>query len=410
MKEDQIFKFIEQEKKRQVEGIELIASENYVSEDVLSAMGSIFTNKYSEGYPGKRYYGGQENVDLVENLAICRAKKMFGLNNDWHVNVQPYSGSPANAEVYLALLEVGDTLLGMGLSSGGHLTHGFKASFSGKCFNAISYTVDEEGYLDYEEILKLALAHKPKLIVCGATAYSREIDFKKFRQIANEVGAYLMADISHIAGLVVGGVHQSPFPHADIVTTTTHKTLRGPRGAIIICRKDLAEKIDKAVFPGFQGGPHEHIVAAKAIAFAEDLKPEFKDYTKQIIKNAKALATELQKYGFKIVTGGTDNHLFLVDLTNKGVAGKETEEALDRAGITVNKNTIPGETRPSSDPSGLRIGTPAVTTRGFKETEMKKIAEWINRVIENINNEKELKDIKQEIKELCKKFPVPGAK
>jgi glycine hydroxymethyltransferase len=406
----ELFNLIEKEKQRQQEGIELIASENYTSEEVLKAVGSILTNKYSEGYSGNRYYGGQENIDQIENLAISRAKKMFSLSDDYHVNVQPYSGSPANSAVYVGLLEFGDTLMGMSLSCGGHLTHGSPVSFSGKAYRAVQYGVGSDGYLDYDNISELVLEYKPKLIICGFTAYPRTIDFKKFKEIAESVGAYLMADISHISGLVIGGMHPSPFPYADVVTTTTHKTLRGPRGAIIICKKELAEKIDKAVFPGLQGGPHDHITAAKAVAFGEALQPSFKKYAKNIIKNAKKLAGELKKLGFNLVTDGTDNHLILVDLSNKKITGKELQDALDQVGITLNKNAIPYDFRPPSDPSGVRIGTPAVTTRGFGELEMKKIAEWIDRVIKNKDDEKILKKIKQEVKNLCKKFPVPGVK
>lgn len=406
----EIYKAILAEEKRQEDEINLIASENYVSKAVLEAVGSVLTNKYSEGYPGNRYYGGQKYIDLVENLAILRAKKMFGLDEGWHVNVQPYSGSPANSSIYLALLKFGDTLLGMSLDAGGHLTHGHPATFSGQVYNVIQYGVDASGWLNYKNISELAQKYKPKLIVCGATAYSRIIDFKKFKEISESVGAYLLADISHIAGLIVAGVHPSPFPHSDVVMTTTHKTLRGPRGAIIICRKELALKIDKAVFPGLQGGPHDHITAAKAVAFGEVLKPVFKKYGRQIVKNAKTLASELKKYNFKLVTGGTDNHLILIDLTNNKVTGKEAEVALEVAGITVNKNTIPYDFRPPSDPSGMRIGTPAVTTRGMREAEMKKIAFFINEVIKNIKNDKKLAELKKETKRLCAKFPLNGFK
>ncbi len=404
----ELFNLIEKEKKRQTEGIELIASENYTSAEVLKVAGSVLTNKYSEGYPGNRYYGGQENIDDIENLAISRAKKMFNLSDDWHVNVQPYSGSPANAEVYLALLEFGDTLMGMSLSSGGHLTHGAPVSFSGKAYHSVQYGVGSDGYLNYDNIAELVLEYKPKLIICGYTAYPRTIDFKCFKDIAESVGAYLLADISHIAGLVIGGVHPSPFPYADVVMTTTHKTLRGPRGAIIICKKELAEKIDKAVFPGLQGGPHDHINAAKAVAFGEALNPKFKKYASQVIKNAKALADEFTNLDFKLITGGTDNHLLLVDLSNKNITGKEAQDTLDKVGITLNKNSIPYDFRPPSDPSGVRIGTPAVTTRGFQVTEMKKIAGWTDKAIKNKNNDKELARIKKEVVSLCQKFPVPG--
>jgi glycine hydroxymethyltransferase len=406
----ELFSLIEQEKKRQQESINLIASENYVSSEVLKATGSILANRYSEGYSGNRYYGGQENIDAIENLAISRAKKMFGLNQNWHVNVQPYSGSPANNAVYFALLKFGDTLMGMSLTSGGHLTHGSPVSFSGKAYRTIQYGVGSDGFLDYDNIQELVFEYKPKLIICGYTAYPRIINFKKFKKIAESVGAYLLADISHIAGLIAGECHPSPFPYADVVMTTTHKTLRGPRGAIIICKKELAEKIDKAVFPGFQGGPHDHITAAKAVAFDETLKTGFKSYARQVVKNAKVLASELIKKDFKLVTNGTDNHLILVDLANKKITGKQAEEALDEAGITINKNTIPYDFRPPSDPSGIRIGVPAITTRGFKETEIKMIASLIDEVIKNIDNEKLLEMIKKEVKRLCLKFPISGVK
>jgi len=403
----ELFNLIEKEKKRQEEEINLIASENYVSSEVLKATGSILTNRYSEGYPENRYYGGQMYIDQIEKLAMGRAKKMFNLDDSWHVNVQPYSGSPANNAIYLALLNFGDTLMGMSLSCGGHLTHGASVSFSGKAYRVVQYGVGSDGYLDYENIQHLAIEYKPKLIICGYTAYPRIIDFKRFKKIAQSIGAYLLADISHIAGLVVSGVHPSPFPYADVVMTTTHKTLRGPRGAIIFCKKELAEKIDKAVFPGFQGGPHDHITAAKAVAFYEALQPLFKNYAKQIIKNAQALAGKLKKLGFRLITGGTDNHLILVDLTNKGISGKDCQNLLENVGIIVNKNSIPYDFRPASDPSGIRLGTPAVTTRGFKEKEMERIAFWIDQTIKKRNNKKELEKIKRQVKILCQKFPIP---
>jgi len=405
--DQEVWGLIKKEEKRQNDNIELIVSENYVSQVVLKAAGSVLINRYSEGYPNNRYYGGQEYIDAIENLAIKRAKKMFNLSDDWHINVQPYSGSPANNAIYLALLNFGDKIMGMSLTCGGHLTHGASISFSGKIYHTIQYGVGTNGYLDYDNIEKLALEHKPNLIICGYTAYPRTIDFKRFKKIAQKVGAYLMADISHIAGLIVGGIHPSPFPYADVVTTTTHKTLRGPRGAIIICRKELAEKIDKAVFPGLQGGPHDNITAAKAVAFGEALKPQFKRYARQIVKNAQILASELKRLGFKLITGGTDNHLILVDLTNKSISGREAQNLLDKVGITLNKNTIPYDFRPPSDPSGIRMGTPAVTTRGFKEKEMKKIAFWINQAIKNRNNQKELMKIRKEVKKMCHKFPIP---
>jgi len=404
----EIFASIESEKKRQAEGIELIPSENYASEAVMEACGSILTNKYSEGYPGKRYYGGQENIDTIENLAIARAKKLFGAE---HVNVQPYSGSPANSEIYFALLNFGDTVMGLKLDQGGHITHGLPIAFSGKAYNFIPYEVEKEtGRIDMEAVRKLAHEHKPKLIVAGYTAYPRDIEWKKFKEIADEVGAITMADISHTAGLIAGGELESPVPYFDVVMTTTHKTLRGPRGAMIMCKEKFAKDIDRAVFPGMQGGPHEHAIAAKAIAFGEALKPEFKEYAKQIRKNAHHLAEELKKRGFELVSGGTDTHLILVDLTNKGVPGKQAQAALDTVGITLNKNTVPFDPRSPMDPSGIRMGTPAITTRGMKEPEMERIAEWIDRVISNISDTEMHKKIKEEVREMCLKFPVPGIK
>lgn len=402
----QVYAAMIAEEKRQSEGMELIPSENYVSLPVLEAMGSLMTNKYSEGYVGKRYYGGQENVDTIEALAIDRAKQLFGAE---HVNVQPYSGSPANTAVYFALLNYGDTVLGMKLDHGGHITHGLPISFSGKSYNFIGYGVDKEtGRVDMEEVRKLALEHKPKMIVAGFSAYSRNLDWKKFKEIADEVGALTMADIAHIAGLIAAGEIDSPVPYFDVVTTTTHKTLRGPRGAMIMCKEKHAKAIDRAVFPGLQGGPHDHIIAAKAIAFKEALEPAFKEYAKQVIKNAKTLAEELVKLGFKVVSEGTDNHLMLIDLSNKGITGKEAQEALDKAGMTCNKNTVPFETRSPMDPSGIRLGTPAITTRGMKEAEMKKMAVWIDAVVKDFKNDQNLANIKEEVKDLCIKFPVPG--
>lgn len=402
----EIYEAIEREKKRQAEGIELIPSENYVSEAVLEAMGSILTNKYSEGYPGKRYYGGQENIDFIENLAIERAKKLFGAE---HVNVQPYSGSPANSAIYFAMLQFGDTVMGLKLDHGGHITHGLPISFSGKAYNFVQYGVDKEsGRLNMDQIRELAQEHKPKMIVAGFTAYPRDIEWEKFKQIADEVGALTMADISHTAGLIAAGELASPVPYFDVVMTTTHKTLRGPRGAIIMCKEKHAQAIDKAVFPGMQGGPHDHIIAGKAVAFKEALKPEFKEYAKQIKKNAHHLAEELKKRGFELVSGGTDTHLILADLTKKGVPGKQAQTVLDTVGITLNKNTVPFDIRPPMDPSGIRLGTPAVTTREMKEAEMERIADWIDRVISNINDTKLHAEIKEEVKEMCLKFPVPG--
>ncbi len=406
----EIFDLIEAEKKRQKEGLELIPSENYTSAEVMAACGSILTNKYSEGYPGKRYYGGQENIDQIELLAQKRALALFNLDpNVWHVNVQPYSGSPANSEVYLALADFNDTLMGMNLTMGGHLTHGHKVSFSGKAYNFVQYSVKKETHLiDYDEVSKLALEHKPKIIISGATAYPRVIDFKKFGEIAKEVGAIHMADISHIAGLVAAGVHPSPFEYADVVTTTTHKTLRGPRAAIIFCKKEYAQAIDKAVFPGMQGGPHEHTIAAKAIAFKEAMTPEFKDYGKQIVKNAQALAQELTNLDYSLISGGTDNHLLLIDLTNKDITGQEAQTVLDKVGITLNKNTVPYELRSPFDPSGIRLGTPALTTRGMKESEMAQIAGFINDALSLRNKPEKLGQIRQKVIKLATKFKVPG--
>ncbi|MCK9186756.1 serine hydroxymethyltransferase [Candidatus Gracilibacteria bacterium] len=402
----QVFEAIEHEKKRQSEGIELIPSENYTSAAVMEACGSIMTNKYSEGYPGKRYYGGQENTDIIENLAIERAKQLFGAE---HANVQPYSGSPANTAIYFALLEFGDTVLGLKLDHGGHITHGLPISFSGRAYNFVQYEVDATtGKIDMEKVRQLALEHKPKLIVAGFTAYPRDIEWKKFKEIADEVGAMTMADISHTAGLIAGGVLESPVPYFDVVMTTTHKTLRGPRGAIILCKEKFAKAIDKAVFPGLQGGPHEHIIAGKAIAFHEALQPAFKEYAKQVQKNARYLAEAMIKKGFTLVSGGTDTHLILADLTNKGVPGKQAQAVLDSVGITLNKNTVPFDTRPPMDPSGIRLGTPAITTRGMKEPEMDMIADWLDRVISNIEDTALHAKIKEEVKTMCLKFPVPG--
>jgi glycine hydroxymethyltransferase len=403
-----VAEILEAEIKRQSEGIELIPSENYVSEAVLEANGSIFTNKYSEGYPGKRYYGGQENTDRVENLAIDRAKELFGAE---HVNVQPYSGSPANTAIYFALLEFGDTVMGLKLDHGGHITHGLPIAFSGKAYNFVQYEVDKEtGELNYDEIEKLAEEHKPKMIVAGFTAYPRDIQWKRFKEIADKVGAISVADISHTAGLIAGKALESPVPYFDVIMTTTHKTLRGPRGAIIMCKEKFAKAINRAVFPGLQGGPHEHIIAAKAVAFGEALKPEFQEYAQQVIKNARHLAEKLTEHGFELVSGGTDTHLILVDLTNKDVPGKQAQVALDEVGITLNKNTVPFDKRSPFDPSGIRLGTPAVTTRGMKEPEMEKIAGWIKEVIENIEDKDTLARIKKEVEEMCAGFPVPGIK
>lgn len=404
----EISRAIEAEKKRQAEGIELIPSENYTSEAVMEACGSILTNKYSEGYPGKRYYGGQENIDTIENIAIERAKELFGAE---HANVQPYSGSPANTEACFAMLEFGDTVMGLKLDHGGHITHGLPIAFSGKAYNFVQYEVDiATGYIDMEEVRKMALECKPKMIIAGFTAYPRDIEWEKFKEIADEVGAYTMADISHTAGLIAAGVLKSPVPFFDIVTTTTHKTLRGPRGAMIMCKEKFAKQIDRAVFPGLQGGPHEHAIAGKAIAFKEALQPEFKEYARKIISNAKKLGEELVARGFTLISGGTDTHLLLADLTNKGVPGKQAQAVLDEVGITLNKNTIPGDPRSPMDPSGIRFGTPAVTTRGMGEAEMVKIADWIDRAISNIDDQSIHSQIKAEVKEMCLGFPVPGIK
>lgn len=402
----EVYDAIEAERKRQNEGIELIASENFVSKSVLEAAGSVMTNKYAEGYPDKRYYGGCECVDIVEKLAIERAKEIFNVK---YVNVQPHSGSQANMGVYKALLNLGDVILGMRLDHGGHLTHGKNVNFSGKDYTVYSYSVrKEDEYIDYDEVEKIAMEVKPKLIVAGASAYPRIIDFKKFREIADKAGAYLMVDMAHIAGLVAAGEHPSPIPYAHVVTTTTHKTLRGPRGGVIMTNdEEIAKKIDKAIFPGIQGGPLMHIIAAKAVAFKQALSPEFKEYQHQIVKNAKALAEVLEKGGLRLVSGGTDNHMILVDLkSSKGLTGQAVEKALDKAGITVNKNGIPYDTEKPMVTSGIRIGTPAVTTRGMKEKEMEEIGNFILETIENINDDKKLSEIKERVKELCLRFPL----
>jgi glycine hydroxymethyltransferase len=395
---------IDLETRRQAGKIELIASENFVSEAVLEAQGSVMTNKYAEGYPGKRYYGGCEFVDIVESLAIERCKQLFGAD---HVNVQPHSGTQANMAVYFAAVAPGDTILGMNLSHGGHLSHGSPANFSGKLYKIIPYGVSKDTEtINYDEVEKLAKEHKPKMIIVGASAYPRVLDFQKFREIADEVGAVIMADIAHIAGLVCTGLHPSPVPVCEYVTSTTHKTLRGPRGGLVMCKEAFAKTLNSRVFPGMQGGPLMHVIAAKAVAFQEALLPEFKEYQKQIIKNAQAMADELKNQGFRIVSGGTDNHLMLVDLTAKGVTGKDAQEALDRAAITVNKNGIPFDTQGPQVTSGIRIGTPAVTTRGMKEGEMRLIASYIADVIKNINNEQNIQAIAEKVKTLCAQFPL----
>lgn len=416
MKDKQIEELIKAEKKRQTDGLELIPSENYVSSDVLQALGSVFTNKYSEGYPGRRYYGGQENTDQVEQLAIDRAKKLFKAD---HANVQPHSGAQANEAVYYAWCEPGDTILAMDLAHGGHLTHGAPVTRSAREYNFIRYGIKniDTGEIDYEEIRQLALKHKPKIILAGFSAYPRELDYEKFAEIGNEVGAMLMADMSHIAGLIVSGVAKNPFDYGfHVITTTTHKTLRGPRGGLILSRgivgnplkkpektlENLPTLIDRAVFPGTQGGPHMHTIAAKAVAFGEALQPEFKDYAEQIVKNAKRLAEELQKRGFKLVTGGTSNHLILADIHSSfGIDGKEAEIAMDKIGLTLNANAIPDDPLPRFRPSGIRLGTPAVTTRGAKEDDMEKIAEWMKQSIDNRDNDNELAELRKEVVEFC---------
>ncbi len=401
----QIYELIRQEKARQSGCIRLIPSENYVSRAVMEASGSCLTNKYSEGYPGKRYYEGQQVTDLIERMAQKRAKKLFKAD---HANVQSYSGSVANWAAYLALVKPGDTIMGLSLPYGGHLTHGWKVSVTSKIFNSVQYTVSPDtGRFDYNQIEELAKKHKPKIIISGATAYPREIDFEIFGQIAKNVGAYHVSDIAHIAGLVVAGIHKSPVPYADIVSTTTHKTLRGPRGGMLLCKKQHADNVDKAVFPGLQGGPHMHTLMAIAVALAEADTPEFVAYAKQIVKNAKALAERLLEHGFNLSSGGTDNHLILVDLRNKKVPGRKLAKALDRARIVTNYNTTPTDPAHPANPTGLRIGTPAVTTRGMKEDQARFIADLINRVVENIDNESEIEAVAKEVLLLCSQFPVP---
>ncbi|MHC4184689.1 MAG: serine hydroxymethyltransferase [Planctomycetota bacterium] len=401
----QIYELIRQEKARQSGSIRLIPSENYVSRAVMLASGSCLTNKYAEGYPGRRYYEGQQVTDLIEKMAQERAKKLFKAD---HANVQPYSGSIANWAAYLALVKPHDTIMGLSLTHGGHLTHGWKATASGKIFNSIQYGVSPEtGRFDYDQIRELAKKHKPKLIISGATAYPREIDFEIFGQIAKEVGAYHISDIAHIAGLVVAGIHKSPIPYADIVSSTTHKTLRGARGGMLLCKAEHAANVDKAVFPGLQGGPHMHTIAAIAVALAEADTPEFIAYAKQIVKNARTLAEKLLEYGFDLMTGGTDNHLILIDLRNKNVPGKKLAKALDRARIVTNYNTIPNDPAPPANPSGLRIGTPAMTTRGMKQEQAEQIAGFINRVVENIDNEAVIEEVGKEVLLLSSQFPVP---
>jgi len=408
--DSKIAQLIELETERQKNTLQMIASENHSSVAVREALGSILTDKYAEGYPGKRYYGGNEFIDKVESLCIERAKKLFGVE---HANVQPHSGSPANAAVYVATCQPGETVMGLALPMGGHLTHGTKVSFGGKFFNSVQYGVDEKTYLiDYDAVEKMVKENKPKLIWVGATAYPRFFNWKKLGEIADSVGAYLVADIAHIAGLVAGGVHPSPVPYVHIVTTTTHKTLRGPRGGMIMVTKkgiqkdaELPKKIDKAVFPGLQGGPHENSIAAIAVCLKEASAPAFKKYAAQVVKNAKVLGEELKKYGFNLISGGTDNHLILIDLRNKNITGAEAQDLLESAGISTNKNSVPYDPAGPFKPSGIRIGTPAITTRGMKEKEMKQIASWINDVISEKNSPKK---VKEEIKKFCKKFPLPS--
>ncbi len=404
----EIYRAVQDETRRQAAKLELIASENFVSEAVLEAMGSPLTNKYAEGYPGRRYYGGCEFVDVAENLAIERAKQLFGCE---HANVQPHSGSQANMGAYLVVLEIGDKILGLNLSHGGHLTHGHPLNFSGKFFKVVAYGVSKESEtIDYGELEKLALEEKPKMIVAGGSAYPRIIDFRRFKQICDKAGAYFMVDIAHIAGLIVAGLHPSPVPYADFVTTTTHKTLRGPRGGMVMCKKEHAAKLDKLIMPGIQGGPLMHVIAAKAVAFKEALSPGFKDYQKQIVVNAKAMAESFTRRGYRLVSGGTDTHLFLVDLQPKNLTGKEAEKTLDLAGITVNKNTIPFDPQPPLVTSGIRIGTPAITTRGMKEPEMDEIAALVDEALQNRTSEEKLAEVAQKVEKLASRFPLYAAR
>ena len=410
MQDKKVADIIQKEMNRQKYGVELIASENYVSKDVLEAMGSILTNKYSEGFPGRRYYGGNEFIDEIENLAINRAKKIFGAD---HVNVQPYSGSPANLAVYLAFLNPGDTVMGLRLADGGHLTHGYKVSITGKYFNAVNYGVDEKGFIDYDQVRKLAKKNKPKLIWAGFTAYSRVIDWSIFREIADEVGAVLSVDIFHVAGLIAGGVYPSPVEYADVVTTTTHKTLRGPRGAMIMCKEEYAKVIDKAVFPGLQGGPHNHTTAGIAVALGEVMQDGWKSYAEQIVKNAKYMAELFIQKGYNVISGGTDNHMFLMDIVGSdairgNMSGGDAEKALEEVNITLNKNTIPNEKRSPFDPSGVRIGTPAITTRGLVEKDIEVVVGWMDRVLSGELSKQEVDSLKEEVGEYMGKFEVVG--
>ncbi len=404
--DDELWTAIQNEEKRQEEHIELIASENYTSPRVMQAQGSVLTNKYAEGYPGKRYYGGCEYVDVAEQLAIDRAKQLFGAD---YANVQPHSGSQANAAVYLALLKPGDTILGMSLAHGGHLTHGSPVNFSGKIFNAIQYGIsDTTGEIEYDKVEAMALEHKPKMIVAGFSAYSRVVDWQRFREIADKVGAYLFVDMAHVAGLIATGIYPSPVNIADVTTTTTHKTLRGPRGGLILAKSnpEIEKKLNSLVFPGTQGGPLMHVIAAKAVAFKEALDPAFSTYQKQVLTNARAMAAVMMDRGYKIVSGGTDNHLFLVDLIDKGITGKDADAALDRANITVNKNSVPNDPQSPFVTSGLRIGTPAMTTRGFNESDAKQLAGWICDVLDDIQNEATIEKVKTKVLEICARYPV----
>ncbi len=398
-----LYKLIEKEEERQENEIELIASENYASPAVLEAMASVLNNKYSEGYAGKRYYGGNSVIDEVETLAIERLKQLFGAE---HANVQPLSGSPANASVYMAFLEPGDKVLGLKLDHGGHLSHGHGVNFSGRLYNFVQYEVEENGFIDMEKVREIAKQEKPKMIVAGFSAYSRNMDWKKFKEIADEVGAYTFADIAHIAGLIAGKVIDSPVPYFDVISSTTHKTLRGPRGAFILCKEKFAKQVDRAVFPGMQGGPHDHITAAKAVSFKEALEPEFKTYCQQVIKNAQKMAEEFIKKDYKIISDGTDNHLMVIDLQNKNISGLETEQALEKVGISVSRSTIPNDPAPPMRPSGIRIGTPAITTRGFKEEEVVLLVELIDEAIKNKEDDKKLEEIKKQVQVLCQKFPI----
>jgi len=402
----EIYELIRQEERYELDTVRLIPSENYVSKAVLEASGSVLTNKYSEGYPARRYYEGQRYIDQLENLVIERAKNLFGAE---HANVQPYSGSPANLAVYFALLKPGDKIMGMGLPHGGHLSHGWNISITGQFWKAVQYPVDRESRrLDYDAIREMARRERPRMIVAGATAYPRQIDFSIFGAIAREVGAFLLADIAHIAGLIIAGVHPDPVPHADVITTTAHKTLRGPRGAMILCRKEVADRIDRAVFPGLQGGPHNQTTAAIGVALKEASTPAFKEYGRQIVRNAAAMADELMRRGFDLVSGGTDNHLILIDLTNKNVPGKKAAKALERAGIVCNYNTVPYDTRKPFNPSGIRLGTPAVTSRGMGEEQMRQVAAWMDQVIRHVDDEAAIARVGEEVRAMCRDFTAPG--